>query len=418
MQADHDGLFEQRQKRIRDAIALKIPDRVPVWLGDAGYFPAKYVGYTCEEAMFESDKLFAGYRKTIEDFAPDTFFGPGVSIRNPGSAFEATDCKTIRLPGRGASPHHSHQALELEAMKAEEYDEFLDDPIEFAIRRLLPRVHGVMKPLENLPPLHGLLSGYNGVAVSTLFAHPEFVTAFQAFYKAGLIIQKHQAAAAAFTEQMKDAGFPQMFVAGVNAPFDIVSDYLRGIRGTMTDMYRRPEKLLAVIDKLTPRVIGSAITAAQASGNPAVVITLHRGADGFMSLKQFETFYWPSLHRLLLALVNAGLTPCPFFEGDYGSRLEHLAALPKGKILGLFDNTDPAKAKDVLGGTMCIAGMMPLSLLQFGTPDEIRAYTKKLIDVVGKDGGYMMGPKSIMDEAKPELVKVWIDTTKKYGVYA
>ncbi len=61
--------------------------------------------------------------------------------------------------------------------------------------------------------------------------------------------------------------------------------------------------------------------------------------------------------------------------------------------------------------------MMPPSLLQVGTPDEVRAHAKMLIDVVGKGGGYIMGPKSIMDEAKPELVKVWIDFTKESGVY-
>ena len=50
--------------------------------------------------------------------------------------------------------------------------------------------------------------------------------------------------------------------------------------GTMTDMYRRPEKLLAVIDKLTPRIIATAIAAARASGNPGVFMVLHRGAAG------------------------------------------------------------------------------------------------------------------------------------------
>ncbi len=136
-----------------------------------------------------------------------------------------------------------------------------------------------------------------------------------------------------------------------------------------------------------------------------------------MSLKQFETFYWPSLKKIILTLIDEGLTPCPFFEGDYTSRLEYLAELPKGKILGLFDSTDPLKAKEILGNTMCISGMMPLSLLQTGSPDNIKEYAKKLIDVVGKGGGYIMGPKSAMDECDPERVKIWVNFTKEYGVY-
>jgi len=417
MKEDASELLGERKRRIDDAIALKVPDRVPVWLGDCGYFPAKYSGFSCEEVMFEPEKQFAASRKVFQDFCPDTFFGPGQSIRAPGGAFEVTDCKSLKLPGRGASPHHSHQAVELESMKAEEYDEFLDDPVEFALRKFMPRIYGAMAPLAELPPLHGLLFGYGGVAMSSLFARPDIVRAFEAFYKAGCLMRDHQAASSAFTQEAAQAGFPQLFAVGAYAPFDVISDHLRGIRGTMTDMFRRPEKLLAAIDKLTPRIISTAIAAARASGNPGVFMALHRGAAGFMSVKQFETFYWPSLKKIILALVDAGLTPCPFFEGDYGSRLEHLAGLPAGKILGMFDNTDPERAKEYLGGRMCMAGFMPLSILQFGSPDEVRAHAKRLIDVVGKDGGFIMGPKSIMDEATPELVRVWIEFTKEYGTY-
>jgi hypothetical protein len=62
--------------------------------------------------------------------------------------------------------------------------------------------------------------------------------------------------------------------------------------------------------------------------------------------------------------------------------------------------------------------MMPVSLLQVGTPDKVKDYTRKLIDVVGRDGGFIMGPRSVMDNADPELVKVWADFTKAYGDYS
>jgi uroporphyrinogen-III decarboxylase len=136
-----------------------------------------------------------------------------------------------------------------------------------------------------------------------------------------------------------------------------------------------------------------------------------------MSLDQFATFYWPGLKKLILALIDAGLTPCPFFEGTHTQRLQYYAELPKGKVLGLFDNTDIYKAKEILGNTMCMSGFRPLFLLQAGTPEKVRAYAKKLIDVVGKDDGFIMGPRSAMDEADPKLVKVWFDFTKKYGRY-
>ena len=49
---------------------------------------------------------------------------------------------------------------------------------------------------------------------------------------------------------------------------------------------------------------------------------LHRGSDGFMSLKQFEEFYWPALKAIMLKMIEKGITPCPFLEGTWDQRLE------------------------------------------------------------------------------------------------
>ena len=144
---------------------------------------------------------------------------------------------------------------------------------------------------------------------------------------------------------------------------------------------------------------------------------LHRGSDGFMSIKQFEKFYWPGLKTVIMSIINRGVTPFIFFEGSWDQRLEYLRELPKGKVLGWFDRTDLFRAKEIIGDMMCICGDMPLSLLQTGTPEQVKAYAKKLIDVVGKGGGFIMGSNTSLDDARPDLVKVWVDFTKEYGVY-
>jgi len=144
---------------------------------------------------------------------------------------------------------------------------------------------------------------------------------------------------------------------------------------------------------------------------------LHRGAHGFMSLKQFATFYWPFLKKVTLALIDKGYTPDLFFEGNYTSRLEYIAELPKGKAIARFDQCDMARAKEILGKTVCISGNVPVSALQVGTVDDVKNECKQLIDVVGKDGGYILGPASALDEVKPENLKAMIDFTKEYGQY-
>ena len=104
-------------------------------------------------------------------------------------------------------------------------------------------------------------------------------------------------------------------------------------------------------------------------------------------------------------------------EGDHVSRLEYLLELPRGKVLGHFDTSDMPKVKEVVGKNMCIMGNVPSSLLHTGTPDDIKAYCKKLIDVVGKDGGLIVCSGAPAEEAKVENVKAMLDFTKEYGVY-
>jgi uroporphyrinogen-III decarboxylase len=52
-----------------------------------------------------------------------------------------------------------------------------------------------------------------------------------------------------------------------------------------------------------------------------------------------------------------------------------------------------------------------------GTVQDVKDYCKKLIDVVGKGGGYILSPRSSTDEVKPENLKAMIEFTKEYGVY-
>ena len=83
----------------------------------------------------------------------------------------------------------------------------------------------------------------------------------------------------------------------------------------------------------------------------------------------------------------------------------------------MFDQTDIVKAKGILGNTLCIFGNVPSSMLNLGTPQEVKDYSKKLIDTGGKGGGFILANGAFFDEAKPENVKAMVDFTKEYGVY-
>jgi hypothetical protein len=68
--------------------------------------------------------------------------------------------------------------------------------------------------------------------------------------------------------------------------------------------------------------------ATSATGVPIVFIPLHKGADGFMSDKDFKTCCWPTLKAVIIGLVNEGCVPFMFVEGGYNQRLDVIARDP------------------------------------------------------------------------------------------
>jgi len=401
--------------RIKDAIQLKkTPDRVPVTILPS-MFPFTYAGMTVQEAMYDYDKCVAGFKKFILDFKPDMHIG--AAAPGPGKFYEILDYKLYAWPGHGVAPTSSYQCHEGEYMKAEEYDLLLTDPSFFFRNFYLPRVFGALEPWRMLPPLTGILEMY-GVAFNFIpYGLPPVQAAYKALFEAGAEALKWAMAMGGADGELKTLGFTNILGGFTKAPFDTIGDTLRGTKGIMMDMYRQPDKLLKALEAITPIMIGMGLGAAQQTGNPLIFMPLHKGADGFLSDEQFKTFYWPTLRKVMVGLIEGGCIPFAAAEGGYNTRLKVIRDLPRGKTLWMFDQTDIVKAKEIVGDTFCILGNVPSAMLNLGTPQQVKDYCKKLIDTVGKGGGFIMANGAFFDEAKPENVKAMVDFTKEYGVY-
>jgi uroporphyrinogen-III decarboxylase len=416
MKEDAAELYRQREKRVQDAIALRVPDRVPVLVLFA-FFPARYCGMTIQELMYDPEKLFQAQWKTMVDFEPDMDNNP-FGLRYLGPILETLDFKPLKWPGHGLASDHTYQYVEGEYMKVEEYDHFLLDPTDFMIRKFWPRIFGALQGLQQLPPLHNIISYYLGISMGfRTFAQPEVKAALETLVKAGQKSLEIATYSGRFTQQAREAGFPMQYGAVTQAPFDTLSDFFRGMKSTMLDMYRRPQKVIQACEKLLPFMLEMAVNGTRASGNPRVFIPIHWGLDSFMSPEQFRKFFWPTLRELMVALINEGLNPCPLWEGNCTARLEIIKDIPAGKACYAFEATDMVKAKEILGETVCIRGNVPLSIMATGTPEQVRACCKKLIDSVAKGGGYIMDTSTGLDDAKPENVKALFEFTREYGVY-
>jgi uroporphyrinogen-III decarboxylase len=144
---------------------------------------------------------------------------------------------------------------------------------------------------------------------------------------------------------------------------------------------------------------------------------LHKGADGWMSQKAFDTFYWPSLKKVMDAFIEEGLIQTLFAEGGYNTRLEYINQFPKGAVTWYFDRTDMVRAKEILGKKCCLQGNVPSSMVVTGQPEEVKEYCRNLIETVGKGGGFILAAGSISDNPRLENLQAMMAAVREYGYY-
>jgi len=411
-----EELYREREKRLFDAMQMKVPDRVPVVFFDVPLLACRYSGLPYSAAYYDAPAWKAAFKKMFADLEPD---GWAVANRESGDALEATGTNYTRWPGGNLPPDVGNQVSEQEFMKEDEYDLFLADPSDFIVRVWLPRVYSSLKPLAKLPPLMSL--GTNIASVSTVFASDEFTQLARAMKKAGEASLKWNREMGNMQREMASLGFPDTRPfpqGGIQPPFSTFSNNFRTFRGVALDMFRQPEKLKAALSKILEYRIATAKPAVKIEGRLAIgnAGEPHRVSDEFLSRKQFEEFVWPYWKKAIEETLKLGYdTIWMFFEGRRDNQLEYFTDFPKGRLLILLEKTDIFRAKEVLGDRVCLMGNVPLPLLQVGSPQDVEEYCKKLIKVCGKNGGFILANGGGIYDAKPQNMKAMVDTVKKYG---
>jgi uroporphyrinogen decarboxylase len=187
-------------------------------------------------------------------------------------------------------------------------------------------------------------------------------------------------------------------------------------------MFKQPDKLKAALDKLVEYRIARAVPAVKVPGRPALASCgeAHRVSDEILSPKQFEEFVWPFWKKAIDKTFSLGYDIISmFFEGRRDKQLHYFVDYPKGRWLVRMAETDIFRAKEIMGKCACLEGNVPIQMLQMGSTKDVEDYVKKLIKVVGKNGGFILRCSTdFTQEAKPANVKAMMDTVKKYGVYA
>src|SRR3972149_2112135 len=175
----------EREKRMKDAMELRQPDRVPVTVG-TGVFAARGAGKRLPRSL-----------ETIPGVVPEV---------ESGTVLDILDLKNYRWPGGPLPADAPYQFVESDYMKPEEYDLFLNDPSDFVIRQYYPRINGILAPLTKLPPI-GALREAGFVGFVGFFARPEFQQMAALVQKAAKEQEIVMKEAADFSEEMAQLGF-------------------------------------------------------------------------------------------------------------------------------------------------------------------------------------------------------------------
>jgi uroporphyrinogen-III decarboxylase len=407
-------LYQQRVTRFIKAIKLEEPDRVPVMLPH-GNFPAYWGGADFRTMMYDYITMRRIWINYMEEFGDmDTFNGP--ALIPSGRIAEALNSKLQKLPGLGLPDDASmNQFVEGEYMKSDEYDLLMADPTDYSLRVMAPRTTGLFESFARLPLLRAPLGNPWVMAL----ADPDIRHTFQTLIDLADEHRRHLEATLEINQYIRSRGYPSLFGGGpmAGAPFDNFADTLRGTRGIVMDMFRQPRKLHEAMEFWLDLMVNSTINNFPMTASPICMMPLHKGDDVFMSDKQFDEFYWPTLRRLFLAMIEEGLVPMPFAEGKYTNRLRQITDTPKSGVVWWFDQTDMALAKKTIGDVCCIVGNMPTSVVMTGTVGQVKENCRKLIEDCAPGGGYILGGGASIDKGKMENLQAMMDAAREFGVY-
>lgn len=359
-------LFNERLGRLSTAVALGKPDRVPVVAGvDA--FAARHMGITAAEYINNQDKaseILAESVSNLGDVDATLFITTFARMAGPGWLSE------VKLPGRDLGPNEPFQVHELGLMTLEDYDIIINKGWFYFFMDYVN---------TRLPK--------NATSDFNQYMSTDFIKAAGNFINKGIV---------PFTTVMSGPAF-DILCAG------------RGMKNFTRDLFKNPDKVLAVMDVILAENIESYKNQIAIAKPFAVWFGATRSASEFLAPKTWQRFVWPYIKKAIEAIVDAGAYAYLHFDSNWDRDLEFFRELPRGKcIFGCDHATDIYKIKDVLGDHMCIFGDVPAALLTIGTPDEVYNYCTKLINEIGPSGLILAAACNIPANAKVENVKAMV----------
>jgi len=360
-------LLQERIELFRRTVKMEKTSRIPQV---ANFWTWKILDseFTLSEALNDYDKMAKVVCDFHERYQFDAYTDLGT--RNPIKVTNA-------LGGFHYVIDDEREVLNIDDqcyMEAEEYPELVKDPIKFFWTKILPRKYSKLRE-------KGAFEAFKN-AINEFLAYNDYNSRIMAKF-------------------VNDYQVPILFnmLNMFIHPLEVLFNFLRGIKGVSIDLRRHKEQLMDAIAALEEYYVKPGIAALeQGSQEPRVnafdTFTALL-AHSILSPKQFGDIYWPVLKKMIDKVVETNKTMYIFSESSMLQFYEYFQEIPKGHVVLHVELDDVFELRKKLPN-ICIAGGMPADLLGNADKQTCIDYAKKLIDELGRDGGYIFSQNKMM----------------------
>ena len=367
------------KKRVSTALNLGKPDRVPVVPNLTPISCAHLLNWPQAKIAADTNVALESMIKVYEKFGPFDGVNPAVCCTVNSLLLQG---HKVKIPGKDLPEDVPWQMMEEEILKFEDYDKILEmGPTKFWQQELVFRTSNEIKTQQDVTKLLKAETGF-------------YLKSYSEWYKRDTV---------------------PMIGGGGSHPFFVLS-LTRSMVKFTEDLYYHPDKVEKVIARMAKEYVPTWIKICNATGVKMAFFCEERASAAIYPLRMFERFWWPYTKQMVDELWSHGIRSWFHLDMCWDKNLSYFLELPKGSaVIALDGTTDIFKAKEVLGGHLCIAGDVHPSLLSLGKPEDVKTYCEKLIDVVGGDGGFILSSGCEVPYAcKPENLRAMVETGKNY----
>lgn len=357
------NLFQERVQLFRDATRFKKINRIP----NISNFTTWQIldsdtGYKLSEAMKDWNKM---HEVVLEFHKRYNFDGyTGLGTRNPIGVTDALGVSMHEVDDEKEIVNHRDHAW----MNGDEYKEYSEDSMKYFWTKVLPRKYPDM----------------------SMDRMKNCVAEYMAF------VQYNQK----ILETLAENQVPNLFdmVGVILHPFEKVFNYLRGIKGVSLDLRRHKSEIIETMEMKYQQEIVPVLDLVCAQDNenlyPFDVSAVFLG-HSVLSTKQFGEIYWPHFKKIIDKLAENNKTMFLGCESDMMRFVEYFQDVPKGVLTIHLELDNIFEMRKKLPN-ICFAGGMTTDLLGYGTKEQCVDYSKKLLDELGRDGGFIFSQNKIV----------------------